>query len=70
MRKSIMINGEVMKIQDGKYYILTEDGECLKQVTPKEFKNELKIYEKVCTTTWNKELQRQYQEMKEYCKGI
>jgi hypothetical protein len=70
MKKSLMIDGEVMRIEDGKYYILSEDGEYLTRSTAEEFKEELKKYEKVCTTTWDKKLQREYQEMKEYCMGI
>lgn len=70
MKKSLMIDGEVMRIEDGKYYILSEDGEYLTGSTIEKFKEELKKYEKVCTETWNKELQQEYQEIKEYCMGM
>ena len=65
MKRVMWSSGELLRIENGKYYILNEDFGCMQEVDLARFKEEVKSYENVCTTTWCKELKQQYKELVE-----
>ena len=65
MKKQLFINGEVARIENNKYYILTYDNDwdVLIEVNKDTFKNEILKYKDVCFSSWNKDLKKQYLEI-------
>jgi len=61
--KRVIINGEVLRIENKNYYILDEDFGCMMKVDLKTFKEAVKLYENVCTDTWDKQLRKEYEEL-------
>ena len=55
--------GELLRIENGKYYILNEDFGCMQEVNLERFKEAVKLYENVCKNTWCKEMKQQYEEL-------
>jgi hypothetical protein len=65
----LMFNGAgVLKVEDGKYYIVDEVYEVYKQVDKKEFIEELKQMSWVCLTSWDAGLRKQYLDLVDYVK--
>ena len=63
MKRVMDSEGEILRIENGKYYIVNEDFGCMQEVDLKRFKEQVKLYENVCKNTWNKELKQQYEEL-------
>lgn len=62
MFKSLMGSfGEVLRIEDDKYYILSEDQECFQEVDFERFVKEYKKFENLYNTTWSKEFKEEYE---------
>lgn len=62
--------GEILRIENGVYYILTEDGECLQRVSADKCKKYFLLYEDLYNNTWCKEFKKQYENIKEYLKEV
>lgn len=63
MKRVMGSSGELLRIENGKYYIANEDFGCMQEVDLERFKEEVKSYKDVCTNTWSKELKQQYEEL-------
>ena len=71
MRLSLMgSSAEILRIEDGNYYITNEDWGCFQKVDLETFKKKVESLKKVCTTTWDKEMRKEYQEIVDYIKEI
>lgn len=70
--KNIFINGgEVLRIEDGKYYILVEDVyDVMAEVDRKEFIEELKRFSWICLTSCDKQLRQDYLDLVDYCDRV
>ena len=56
-------DGELLRIENGKYYIVNEDFGCMQEVDLERFKQQVKLYENVCKNTWSEDLKQQYKEL-------
>lgn len=69
MEKLLMENGvSVLMIRDNKYYILSDDGECMQKVDFKRFKEEVERFRNLYEFTWSKDFKREYEDILEYIK--
>lgn len=55
--------GELLRIENDKYYIVNEDFGCMQEVDLKRFKEQVKLYENVCKNTWDERMKREYEEL-------
>ena len=61
MKQSFYTMGvEVLRIEDGKYYIPAEDEMCIIEVDAKTFKQELEKYAKYVKDYWDKTTREKY----------
>lgn len=66
MTKQLFLSGgEVARIENGNYYILSEDDfyDVLVRVSKEEFKTKIQRFKDVCFTSWCKDLKKQYLEI-------
>lgn len=66
MKKSLFINdGEILRIEDNKYYVLNQTEEYLIEITKEEFKNYLNNELNWIKNNWNEKLKKEYLEIME-----
>ena len=65
MKRVMGSSGELLRIENGKYYILNQDFDYMQEVNLERFKKEVKAYKNLCTNTWSKNLKQQYNELLE-----
>lgn len=74
MIKRVSINeGEVLRIEDGRYYILNDEEpgyECMTEVSRDKFIEAIGKYAYVCLTSWDAKLKQDYLDLVEYCNEI
>ena len=66
-KNSLFINGEVLRIENGKYFILDDYWDVLMEVTKEEFIDYLKNKISWAKDSWDKDLREEYAIM---CKAV
>ena len=71
MKLSLWCNGvEILRIEYGNYYITNEEWECFQKVDLATLKKRVEELKELCTTTWSKEMRKEYQDIVDYIREI
>lgn len=62
--------GGIMKVENGKYYVVDDEWGLYKEVDREEFIEELKNMSWVCLTSWDKSYGKQYLDLVDYVKEM
>lgn len=66
MLRLIGDGGEVLRIENDNYYILSKDQEYLQGVSFEEFKKEVERFKALYLSTWNKQFKEEYEQIVDY----